>query len=901
MVGGGGGGIDFGDLARALLDRAETLVPQWLPSGHRRGHEWVCGDLTGGPGESCSINLHTGRWADFAHDDKGGDLISLYAAIHGLNNGQAARQLMDQLGWRMPDVAPGRPRSVQTPARDASSATSSAPWSSTPAGDERPEPPAEDASQPQGDAARRKSLWRALVPVPGHAPAPDFRHWHYATPAATWEYRFEGTLYGYVVRYTTSDGGKEVLPHTWCVDESDSRGTCRWHFKQWDEPRPLYVPATTLSADLSLPVVLVEGEKCALAGHQLLCHEFDFVTWPGGGKAWPKAALGWLMGRKVILWPDCDAKRERLTKAEREAGTLPETKPLLAEERQPGIQAMVGAGQVLAAEHGCEVLMVPVPKPGAVADGWDLADAIADGWDAATVRAFLAGAKPLQLPSDEARVKAAGHPAKSTASKAGAEEAEEDASRAWRGSLILSAQGAVKAVRENAVVALDGVPEKGIAGAPGAAGVIGYNEFTNDVIKLAETPWGTGRGEWQEVDELLMGEWLVREHWLPSMPRGMLEEAVRMVAYRHRYHPVRDYLQRLKWDGTPRLATWLRRACLEEDEWDDTDPLQRYLARAGTFFLMGMCARVMTPGAKFDWMLILEGAQGMRKSTLLRTLAGDYFADTGLVLGDKDSYQQLQGRWLYEFGELDSFGKAEVTKIKSFVASSSDYFRASFDRRARDYPRQLVFGGTTNEDHYLTDSTGNRRFWPVRVTRIIDIDWVAEHRDQLFAEAMQRLADGRRMFPTPQEERELFAPQQQQREVQSAIESEVKRYLYDPNQRISVTAENGSLVQEITLVELLRRIGITMDKLGPGRFHEKQAAAALRRMAWTEHRSSGPGRPWVWRRPKDDALARTMAQRVSQEDPALRQPLQGQDAGQGDVTHQNAGAADMEDADACPF
>ena len=859
------GPIDFTDLARALLERAEQLVEQWLPGGKFNGKEYVCAGLSGGAGRSLSINTATGRWGDFATDEKGGDLISLYAAIHGLNNGQAARQIQQDLGWQREPVqaSAGRRSSAPVTRREADPDAGA-----VDGGDRRPEPPAADQQ------AKRKSLWRAVVPVPEHAPKPDFKHWHYQTPAASWEYRFDGLLYGHVVRYTTSDGGKEVLPHTWCVDESDTRGTCRWHFKQWDEPRPLYVPATVLSADGALPVVLVEGEKCALAGHQLLGHEYDFVTWPGGGKAWPKAALGWLKGRKVILWPDCDAKHERMTKEERESGVDPKSKPLLPEERQPGVQAMVGAGQALMADHACEVFMVPLPKPGAVADGWDLADAIESGWDAETVRAFLLGAKPFRAPSDEARAKAASI---STPSRAAAGDAE-DAAGAWRGRLLLTAQGAIKPVRENAVLALDGVPELGVVGAPEVQGVIGYNEFTNDLIKTRETPWGTPPGEWQEVDELLMGEWLVREHWLPSMPRGTLEEAVRMVAFRHRFHPVRAYLEGLQWDGTKRLATWIRRACLEEDEWDDQDPLQRYLARVGTWFLQGMCARVIQPGCKFDWMLILEGAQGMRKSTLLRTLAGDFFADTGLVLGDKDSYQQLQGRWLYEFGELDSFGKAEVTKIKSFIASSSDYFRASFDRRARDYPRQLVFGGTTNEDHYLTDPTGNRRFWPVRVTRIIDIDWVREHRDQLFAEAMHRLKSGARCYPTPEEERELFQPQQQHRAVENAIEASVTRYLYDEDQKPGVHGINGSLVNEISLVELLSRIGIGIEKLGPGRFHEKQAAAALRKLGWVEARSSKPGRPRVYRRPMADALRRVA-----------------------DQPHQDAGAPADEALDACPF
>lgn len=849
--------IDFVGLAQALLDRADTLVPQWLPEGRRQGAEWVCGALDGSAGRSLSVNLRSGMWADFATDERGGDLISLYAAMHGLNNGQAARALMEALGWQRVGLQAG----VQTPAPARPAADA----------DARPEPPPDHTpdgpggpggpgpAPAGGPTGRKASQWRAIVPVPPGAPAPTFKHWHYTEVERSWEYRFEGALYGHVVRFRTSDGGKEILPHTWCVDESDGRGTQRWHWKQWEEPRPLYVPATILSADLSLPVVIVEGEKCAQAGHELLGHEFDFVSWPGGGKAWARASWGWLMGRTVYLWPDCDAKREPLSRAEREGGVDPETKPLKPEAKQPGVQAMVGIGSLLVADMGCTVHWCPVPKPGDVADGWDLADAIAQGWTAEDVRGFIRGAHVFVPPDDAARAKAAdvSREGGSTPSSAGAGDGEGgsvDDVRAWRGKLLSTEKGQTKACRENVVLALDGLDlghdDEGrhrgrVDGIPEVRGLIAYNEFTNDVTKLGPTPWGSAAGVWDEVDELLLGEWLVRQHWLPSMPRGTLEEAVRMVAYRRRYHPVREYLLGLQWDQVPRLATWLRRAVLEEDEFDDRAPLQRYLARVGTWFLQGMVARVLQPGVKFDYMLILEGAQGMRKSTLLATLAGDWFADTGLTLGEKDSYQQLQGRWLYEFPELDAFSKADVTKIKAFIASVADYFRASFDKRARDYPRQLVFGGTTNEDHYLTDATGNRRFWPVRVTRQIDIDWVREVRDQLFAEAVQRWREGARMYPTPAEELELFVPQQTQRSVENAIEAAIARWLHDN--------PDGQVCTEISLVELLGKIGIGVEKLGPGRFHEKQAAAALRRLGWAEGRSSKPGRPRVYRRPSGDA------------------------------------------------
>ena len=838
--------IDFPGLARALLQRAHELVSAWYPAGYEKSGRWYIGNLDGSPGKSCNIDLRTGTWIDNGTDEKGGDLISLYAAKNRYDMGAAARELMADLGL----AREGTRDIVQAPARAALP-------------DRRPEPPpdAEPGKAPPvakvGKGGRPKAEWQGIAPVPETTPKPDFKHFHHGQPDRTWEYRYEDKLYGYVCRFDKPpsekrpNGGKEILPFTWCVDKSDGRGLHMWVWRQWEQPRPLFVPATILAEDPRLvPVVIVEGEKCAEAGLQLLGHEFDFVTWPGGGQTWHMADWSWLRGRVVYLWPDCDAQRERLTKADQEAGLSAESKPIKPSARQPGMKTMVGIGSLLLSEFGCQVLMCPIPEPGAVSDGWDIADAIELGnWSPDMVRSFIRKATAFKAPDDA--VRAATRPLeRSTPASAGAGDDDGDgADFSWKGRLLCSGSGAVKACRENVVLAMEGMddPKVGrIPGIPEVYGLVAFNEFTNDLMKMRDTPWGSRAGVWEEVDELLMGEWLTRHHFMPTAPRGTLEEAIRMVAYRHRYHPVRAYLSGLKWDRQPRLSTWLRKAVMVEDEWDNRDPLQRYLARVGTWFLQGMCARAMQPGVKFDYMLILEGAQGLRKSTLLATLAGDWFADTGLVLGEKDSYQQLQGRWLYEFPELDAFSKADVTKIKAFIASQSDYFRASFDKRARDYPRQIAFSGTTNEEHYLTDPTGNRRMWPVAVGRVIDIDWVIENRDQLFAEAMVRYTAGARMHPTPEEERELFKPQQKMRTVESSIYVSIYRYLQSPE---------GALAKDMTVVELLGKVGITLEKLTPGRFHERQATAALRDLGWEEKKASkalpdSPSRPMLWSPPR---------------------------------------------------
>lgn len=876
-------------LAAALLGQASTLVPRWLPHGEERNGRWYIGDFDGNPGESANVNLLTGQWIDNGapDEDVGGDLISLYARIRGLRNSEAARELIVELRWERDFLRGSSKTGASPPVVDDDGVIQD---------DNKP-----PAAVPTG---KNISRWESVLPVPKHAPVPQkFRHgfknkatdeWVEFEAVRVWEWVFEGERFGYTCRFERVNSAgefvKDILPLTWCRDTEDPRGGHRWHWKQWPTPRPLYVPATLLAGDPSaLPVVVVEGEKCAQAGHQLLGHEFDFVTWPGGSKAWNLARWSWLMGRHVILWPDADAQRRRLTKDEREAGVDPLSKPVMDLAKQPGYQAMVGIGLHLQAEHGCTVSMVHMMQPGDRPDGWDLADAIDQGWTANDVRAYLRAAHAFRGPDDAPRA-AAGIGGESTPSKAAARQglgaaAQAEAEKGWtwvRYLLRAEKTDAVKAVRENIIIALDGRPERGVSGIDECVGLIRFNEFSNTVEKSRPAPWGSPAGEWLEADELLMGDWLVREHYMPSMARQALEEAVLVVARRHSYHPLRDRVQGLRgtWDGEPRLDMWLQRVCLENDE--HSQALQDYIRFAGRWFVMAMCARVMDekragtrvivgPGCKFDYMLILEGPQGWGKSTFAAALGGEYFADTGLDIQHKDSLMNIQGIWVYEWSELENLTKQEVGAVKRFVSSPVDRFRATFDRRPAKYPRQVVFVGTTNEAHYLTDTTGNRRFWPVRVTRPPDVEWLRENLDQLLAEAVAAVDAGERFYPTRDEQRDLFDPQQRQRTVESSLEGAIRAYLYDSHQRVPLGGVNGSTVQQITLQDLLSRCGYTIDKQTDA--VAKKAGALMHMLGWETKRLSADEegrRPRVYVRPRpkpqkiDSApLAKTGASDIS--------------------------------------
>lgn len=217
----------------------------------------------------------------------------------------------------------------------------------------------------------------------------------------------------------------------------------------------------------------------------------------------------------------------------------------------------------------------------------------------------------------------------------------------------------------------------------------------------------------------------------PSVSDVMAE--VFVVGARASFNPLVDYLNSLAWDGTPRIDTWLlRHLGVEETDYS------RNVARK---WLISAVARAMNPGCQVDTVLILEGTQGLGKTSSLRALASpEYYTDTAVTLGDKDSRLLLQRAWIVELAELASFKQAE--KLKAFLSQREDLFRRPYGRTTEHFPRHCVFAGTTNASDYLQDDTGNRRYWPVRTTKQADINALKAERDQLWAEAVHAYKKG---------------------------------------------------------------------------------------------------------------------------------------------------------------
>lgn len=258
-------------------------------------------------------------------------------------------------------------------------------------------------------------------------------------------------------------------------------------------------------------------------------------------------------------------------------------------------------------------------------------------------------------------------------------------------------------------------------------GSLEYNEFSQRVRLTRSTPiGGEVPRDLSDTDITDLAIWMQGEHI--NVVSGTVGEAAYAVAMSNKVNPVREWLKGLAWDGVHRVDSWLwaYMGAAKDD----------YTSKVGRWWLLSAVARVLNPGCQADHMLILEGPQGKGKSTALRILAGDkYFTDQIPDISTKDASLQLFGKWILEWGELESMGRSEVEAIKSFITRRVETLRPPYGKTTIDVPRQCVFAGSTNNAEYLKDTTGNRRFWPVKVGDI-DLAGLAAVRDQLWAEAV---------------------------------------------------------------------------------------------------------------------------------------------------------------------
>lgn len=395
----------------------------------------------------------------------------------------------------------------------------------------------------------------------------------------------------------------------------------------------------------------------------------------------------------------------------------------------------------------------------------------------------------------------------------------------------------IKGIRENVYFALQNDPV--------LQQLVRYNEFSNKIDKCRVPPWGGKAGEWKELlDDIRLAEYLASRYELIIGNPVTIEQAVMLSAHDNAYNPVREDFERVQWDGIERRKHWLIDCMGAADS--------PYVQAVSEYFLLSMVARVFDPGCQMDYMLVLQGLQGEGKTSVLRELGGDYYGAGSFRIGDKEALQALQGNLIFNFNELDSLTKSEATAIKGFITERTDKFRPPYGKNFQAYRRNCVLTGDTNQDEFLRDATGDRRFWVVHCSEV-NVPNMAAMRGQLFAEGVHFYKKGAKRYPTKDEEKALFMPEQEKWKFTDVWEDVLAKYV---SSKECVDGFDGALSDSGSPLEnqertffgtpelLTRALHIDIGKIDGGGSMQKRVAGAMKRLGFQKYRwTKGRVRP----------------------------------------------------------
>lgn len=851
--------IDFAALAARLLQQSRSLLPMWFPAGRLRGSEFCVGDLAGAEGESLKINVDSGKWADFSAGQQGGDLISLYAAMHGMGQAEAVKALEGD-GTIATRVAPAPPKEDKR-----------ADWTPLPAPADAPKPTDEFYVKVQGEWTRRMVTAR----------------WAYTDAV--------GALLGYACRFEWHDGDelkKDVVPQVWSKHVD---GRTQWRWRAFAVPRPLY-NLRELHERPDAPVMVVEGEK-KVEAIRTLAPQYVGIAWQGGAKAWKKSDWKPIHGRKVLLWPDAD---EPGNVAMWEIGhhvqekcievkiILPEGVPdgwdcadALAEGWDwqrlkawalPKIEVITGAtngqrkanaGVSEAQGRAADVGASPrglAASPDAVAhDGGAGADGDDRDSSAAQADRGTQGGPRSDAEGDRGPEQPSVHGDRGREGRDAADRAlpRTDAGSNVGASLRTQADPApATAQRPTSVIGqwlawgLDfnsrGTPEMNIynvsrvlANSDFLRGVVWYDEFLDQIY----TGSGSKHREWTQHDNILLQRYL--QSPAVGLKRIGMENVINGVIAASRENTrncVRDWVESVEYDGIERMTMFF----IDVFGCDDNE----YTRACGRNFWISMAARIYDPGCQVDNMIVLEGGQGLGKSQALRVIGGDWYASQHESATNAKAFAEiLQGQLMIEIPEMDSFNKAEVNTIKKVVSCQSDRYRGAYERKAENHKRRCVLVGTTNRDDWNRDETGARRFWPIKCADVpVRLDILRDNRALLFAEAAAAFKAGATWWEMP--EQRTLAEQRDRRSTDPWTEA-IAGYIY--------------ALSEVTVQDLL--IGCLKFELSKvGKFDQMRVASCLVDLQWMKggnvRRNGEQVKIWIRKNERSDVGAKSGGESV---------------------------------------
>jgi predicted P-loop ATPase len=629
------------------------------------------------------------------------------------------------------------------------------------------------------------------------------------TPEAVYPYyNADGELVGYDLRVIIE--GTKLTPTILWARNGDWQGWCHGRL-----PKMPILGLEDVLANPDKQVLVVEGGKCRDAAREALGGRVVVVSWCGGTNSVKGTDWSPLAGRSLLLWPDHDeggykAMAEVVSRAKPRKSKWVRSYPT---EKGADVADLIADGGNTADYIKANISETPLVWQKEADDcsygdsdlGTDrgLSDVGADN----SRGHYIAGAPAAATlqPTPNARVEV---------------EREENDEQAplplddgeWENHLVRNADGS-------------GVKSRSIHNAMLMIqyhdlfkGIFAYNEFNHKIYMMRPPPWTPGKRKWEPV---------VADDDDATALRGYLEtvgisvgkddtySAISRVAKHNRFNPVKDRLEGLGWDGVERLSKpycWLTRYMGAAP----TDINRAF----GRKFLISACARIDKPGCQVDTVLIIEGDQGSRKSSSFRALCsvfGDkYFLDNLSDPYGKDGKMMLQGKLIVELAELEAFSKSEVRQEKSFITTRVDEFRPPFGRSVMEYPRTLVIAASTNQDEYLKDPTGARRFWPVK-TGEIDFELLTQDAEQLWAEAYQAYKAGEQWWLTPEEE-------------ELALVEQAKRFKTDPWSALIEGVVRGEMTT--TPNHILQALDVPKKERTV--FNNDRVASILRMMGWVK-------------------------------------------------------------------